>query len=112
MSTYRRLVDWITEHREVSIDVVRIYLGVGLFVRGLLFIAESQGVEALVDLSTFSVASAAIAHYVTFVHLMGGLMLAAGLLTRLAALVQIPVPVGAVFLVHLEEALLSANQSL
>jgi uncharacterized membrane protein YphA (DoxX/SURF4 family) len=112
MSAYRRLVDWITNNREVSIDVVRIYLGVGLFVRGLLFIAESQGVETLVDLSTFSVASAAIAHYVTFVHLMGGLMLAAGLLTRLAALVQIPVLIGAVFLVHLEEGLLSANQSL
>jgi uncharacterized membrane protein YphA (DoxX/SURF4 family) len=112
MATYRRLVDWITENREVGIDVVRIYLGIGLFVRGVLFIAESQGVETLVDLSTFSVASAAIAHYVTFVHLLGGLMLAAGLLTRLAALLQIPILMGAVFLVHLQEGLLSANQSL
>jgi len=112
MATYRHLVDWLADHREVGLDLVRIYLGVGLFVRGILFIAESQGVATLVDLSTFSVASAAIAHYVSFAHLLGGLLLAAGLLTRLAALIQIPILVGAVFLVHLQEGLLSANQSL
>lgn len=112
MVTYRRLVDWLAEHREMGMDLVRIYLGIGLFVRGILFIAESQGVASLVDLSTFSVASAAVAHYVTFAHLLGGLLLAAGLLTRLASLIQIPILVGAVFLVHLQEGLLSANQSL
>ncbi|MFP4227940.1 MAG: DoxX family membrane protein [Salinivenus sp.] len=112
MIAYRDLVDWIKNHRDIGIDLVRMYLGIGLFVRGLLFIAESQGVEALVDLSAFSVTSAALAHYVTFAHLFGGLLLAAGLLTRLAALAQIPVLAGAVFLVHLDEGLLSANQSL
>ncbi len=112
MSTYRTVIDWISDHREAGLDVVRIYLGIGLFVRGILFISESQGIEALVDLSTFSVASAAVAHYVTFAHLLGGIMLAAGLLTRLAALVQIPVLIGAVFLVHLQEGLLAGGQSL
>ncbi len=112
MFSYRDLVDWIATHRDIGIDLVRMYLGVGLFVRGVLFIAESQGVAALVDLSSFSVTSAALAHYVSFSHLLGGLLLAAGLLTRLAALVQIPVLVGAVFFVHLDEGLLSANQSL
>lgn len=112
MSRYRDLVDWINEHRTVALDLVRIYLGIGLFVRGLLFAYQNQGVEVLVDLSEFSVASAALAHYVTFAHLLGGLMLAVGLLTRLAALVQIPILAGAVFLVHLEQGLLGANQSL
>jgi uncharacterized membrane protein YphA (DoxX/SURF4 family) len=112
MLQYRTFVDWIKNHREVVLDLVRIYLGLGLFVRGILFISASQGLETLVDLSEFSMASAALAHYVTFAHLFGGLMLAAGLLTRLAALTQIPILVGAVFLVHLQEGLLSANQSL
>jgi len=112
MSTYRNLVDWIGKHREVGLDIVRMYLGVGLFVRGILFISASQGIATLVDLSTFSVASAALAHYVTFAHLVGGVLLAAGLFTRLSALIQIPVLGGAVFLVHLQEGLLSANQSL
>mgnify|MGYP006284405707 CR=1 FL=1 len=112
MSRYRTLVDWINEHRAVALDLVRMYLGVGLFIRGLLFAYESQGVGVLVDLSEFSLASAALAHYVTFAHLVGGLMLAAGLLTRIAALIQIPILAGAVFLVHLEQGLLTADQSL
>lgn len=112
MSRYRTVVDWISEHRAVALDLVRIYLGVGLFVRGVLFASQSQGVGSLVDLSQFSFASAALAHYVTFAHLLGGLLLAAGLLTRLTALIQIPILAGAVFLVHLEQGLLSADQSL
>jgi len=112
MSTYRNFVDWINTHQEVVLDVIRMYLGVGLFVRGILFITQTEGVAALVDLSEFSLASAALVHYVTFAHLLGGLMLAAGLLTRIAALIQIPILVGAVFLVHLHDGLLSADQSL
>jgi uncharacterized membrane protein YphA (DoxX/SURF4 family) len=112
MATYRDLVDWINDNREIVVDLVRIYLGIGLFVRGILFAATPQGIGVLVDLSAFSLASAALAHYVTFAHLLGGLMLTAGLLTRLAALIQIPVLTGAVFLVHAQQGLLSADQSL
>jgi uncharacterized membrane protein YphA (DoxX/SURF4 family) len=112
MATYRSVVDWISDNRSMGLDVIRAYLGVGLFVRGILFITESQGVETLVDLSTFSVTSALITSYVTFVHLLGGLMLAVGLLTRLASLLQIPILMGAVFLVHWQDGLLAANQSL
>lgn len=110
--SYRDLADWINDNREVVVDILRIYLGLGLFVRGVLFAATPRGVEVLVDLSAFSLASAALAHYVTFAHLLGGLLLAAGLLTRLASLIQIPILVGAVFLVHLPEGLLAADQSL
>ena len=112
MASYRDLVDWISDHRQGAIDLVRIYLGIGLFVRGILFAATPAGPGVLVDLSEFSIASAALVHYVTFAHLVGGLLLAAGLLTRLAALIQIPILVGAVFLVHVQQGLLSANQSL
>jgi uncharacterized membrane protein YphA (DoxX/SURF4 family) len=112
MATYRDLVDWITDHREGALDLMRIYLGVGLFVRGVLFAAAPEGLGGIVDLSSFSLASAALVHYVTFAHLIGGALLAAGLLTRLAALIQIPILVGAVFLVHAPQGLLSADQSL
>lgn len=112
MSTYENIVDWITSHQEVVLDIVRVYLGVGLLVRGGLFISQTSGIGSLVDMSQFDVGAAAIVHYVTFAHLIGGLLLAVGLLTRIAALAQIPVLIGAVFFVHLNEGLLSANQSL
>jgi uncharacterized membrane protein YphA (DoxX/SURF4 family) len=112
MSTYESIVDWINSHQEVVLDVIRVYLGVGLLIRGGLFISQTSGVGSLVDISQFDFAAAAIVHYVTFAHIIGGLLLAIGLLTRIAALAQIPVLIGAVFFVHLNEGLLSANQSL
>ena len=39
-------------------------------------------------------------------------MLALGLLTRLAAMIQIPILTGAVFVIHLREGLVSPEQSL
>jgi len=112
MSTYRSLVDWIRSHQEVALDVVRVYLGIGLLVRGGLFVSQTSGIGTLVDMSQFDIGAAAIVHYVTFAHLIGGVLLAVGLLTRIAALAQIPILIGAVFFVHLREGLLSADQSL
>jgi len=113
MSTTHRIIEWIDAHRDVAFDLIRIYLGIGLFVRGWFFILDSSAVGGLLANSgdpTF--ASAAIVHYVALAHFGGGLLLAAGLLTRVAALVQIPVLIGAVFFVHLNEGLLAAGQSL
>lgn len=112
MSHYRDFIDWIEAHQSVALDVIRIYLGIGLFVRGVLFVSEPEGLGALVDLSNFSMASAGLGAYVTVAHLVGGLLLATGLLTRIAAAVQIPILIGAVVLVHWQDGLLSANQSL
>ena len=112
MNRIQQWIAWLRDNPDVVIDVIRVYLGIGLFVRGVLFISHANGIAALVDLSEFSLASAALAHYVTFAHLLGGAMLAAGLFTRFAALIQIPVLVGAVTLVHVQEGLLTAGQSL
>jgi uncharacterized membrane protein YphA (DoxX/SURF4 family) len=53
-----------------------------------------------------------LGHYVALAHLCGGLMVAAGLLTRLAAVVQVPILIGAVFLVHLREGFFGTEQNL
>ena len=50
--------------------------------------------------------------YITIAHIAGGLLLAIGFLTRLAAFIQIPILFGAVFLIHLKQGLLSVGQSL
>lgn len=112
MNRIQQWISWLRDNPDAVIDLMRVYLGIGLFVRGVLFISHAEGIAALVDLSEFSLASAALVHYVTFAHLLGGALLAVGLLTRLAALIQIPVLVGAVALVHVQEGLLTAGQSL
>lgn len=111
MTSLREIGRWINDRRELVLDLIRIYLGIGLFARGILFITEARGVEAVVNLSDFSLMSAAVVHYVSFVHLLGGLLLAVGLLTRLSALLQLPILAGAVF-IHWQDGLLLADQSL
>lgn len=105
---FRRL-----SHHNLALDLIRIFLGVALFVRGCLFITDQEALMNLVlqnNLDWFW--PAVLVHYVTLAHIVGGLMLAFGLLSRVAALVQIPILIGAVFFVHLQEGLGTPEQSL
>ena len=113
MNTLAHIQHGLDAHKERAFDLLRIYLGLGLFVRGVLFIADSSAYAELISGSaTPTFESAALMHYVALAHLGGGLLMALGLLTRLAALIQIPILAGAVFFVHLPEGLTSADQSL
>ena len=108
----QKLLDKLYEYRETAFDLLRIYLGLGLFVRGVLFIADSGNfIELLSPDSGALLRSTVLVHYVALAHVFGGSMMIAGLLTRVAALVQIPVLVGAVFVSQLQGGLLSATQS-
>jgi uncharacterized membrane protein YphA (DoxX/SURF4 family) len=108
----RAFVRWIDDHRGVGLDVVRTYLGGGLLARGLLFAVSANGVQVLAGSESIGALPGGVVAYVIGAHVIGGALLTIGLYTRLAALVQIPVLVGAVFFVHLHNGLLSANQSL
>ena len=112
MNTLETWIRWLSDHPEAGLDALRAYLGVGLFVRGILIIgAPEAAAEQLVgDPTPFT--SAAVMHYVALAHLFGGALMAIGLITRIAAIVQIPILVGAVFFVHAETGLLSSGQSL
>jgi uncharacterized membrane protein YphA (DoxX/SURF4 family) len=53
-----------------------------------------------------------IIHIVAFAHLVGGLLINLGLLTRFAAVVQIPILVGAVFFVNIWRGFSPLNSEL
>jgi uncharacterized membrane protein YphA (DoxX/SURF4 family) len=91
---------------------VRIYLGIALVVRGALFIADPAPILGFIRVSGDWFWPMAIAHYVALAHVGGGIFLTIGLVTRVAALVQIPPLVGAVFFVHFADGLLQPGQSL
>jgi len=93
---------WWHPSPDVLMDLVRVYLGVALFFKGIYFMTNRDYLlQLLENAGTWSIAPLAIAHYIVPAHLFGGVMLALGLLTRLAALAQIPILIGAVFYVHL-----------
>ena len=113
MSAFLSLSRWIESHRDVAFDLLRIYLGVGLLARGVLFLVRPETFTGLVSNAEASfLTSVGLMYVVAVVHIVGGAMLAAGLFTRLAALVQLPILVGALFLVHMQGGLFTASQSL
>jgi putative oxidoreductase len=111
----QRFIAWADAHRDYWLDCVRIYLGLGLLARGLLLITNTS-TGYFVDLLQRSgqpwITSGIMLHYVMVAHFVGGLLLTIGFLTRIAALVQIPILVGAVFFVHRQDGLFALGQSL
>lgn len=108
------LATWLDDHRDIWLDVLRIYLGLGLMVRGVIFFVGGGEVmlkQIAGDGADTWFTSALVAHYVLLAHTAGGAMLVAGLLTRIAAAVNIPVLFGAV-LIHSPDGLFALGQSL
>jgi putative oxidoreductase len=107
----RRWLDTL-EQPATGFALLRIYLGVGLIVRGALFVANPAVIQRVLNDPNGWALPYLGDHLIAGVHMVGGALLAFGFLTRFAALVQIPVLVGAVFLVHFREGLFSTSQSL
>lgn len=104
-------LDQLERFRPHACDFIRIYLGVGLLIRGALFFVEPGTLVTLLRENSLP-SPLLTAQLVAWVHLFGGLMLALGLLTRLAALAQMPAVLGAVLFVHLDDGLFLRGQSL
>ncbi|PYK61771.1 MAG: hypothetical protein DME21_08200 [Verrucomicrobia bacterium] len=103
---------WIESHMDIVIDLVRMYLGVGLFVKGIYFLMHQGELKKLLEgADNLAFGQGAVAHYIIPVHLVGGLLLAIGLLTRLAALAQIPILIGAIFYIWLPEVRKESRQT-
>lgn len=94
---------------ELGFDLVRIYLGIGLAVRGVLFLADPSWIS-----EQLHTAQALLwpSRLIAIGHLAAGVLLGLGLFTRTAAFVQLVPVLGAVLLVHRREGLASAGQSL
>ena len=95
------------------LDVVRIYLGIGLFVKGIQFLVNSDFAGAAqMNNGQMDLMMGIMSHYIPLAHIAGGALLAAGLITRFAALAQLPILAGAVLFVHLPQGLFTRGQTL
>lgn len=107
----QRFDAWLDEYREIAFDLIRIYLGIGLFARGILFLFDASTLVALLPEGAPAWLSESWVHlFVAGFHMVGGLLITAGFWTRIAAISQVPILFGAVFLSL--GSLFSANQSL
>src|SRR5690606_4764314 len=92
----RNIDRWAVKHHPYVLEYLRIALGIFIFVKGVMFISDYRGLQHMIEMSQFKGYASGIAHLIAFAHLAGGPMIALGLKTRFACLVQIPILIGAV----------------
>ncbi len=102
MSIVQRVELWGDRHHPKWLDIIRIALGIFLCYKGIQFL---NNMGSMLDLMTNKVSFGSfsvvlMSNYVAFAHLLGGILLIFGMLTRFACLLQIPILLGAVFLVN------------
>ena len=115
----KKMIKTFERYKPYCMDIIRIYLGFGLFLKGCVFIMHGELLDNYIvilgpylDILHIKFLVFFLAHYIVFGHLAGGLLLLFGLLTRIAAFVQIPILAGAVFLSTLTDGIFSETQSL
>ena len=96
METVKNLNKWANAHTYYPLDLLRIALGVFLFLKGTKFIVNSQYLIDLIEPFQSWMGSMMMIHYVAPAHMVGGILIAFGLLTRWSAAAQIPILIGAV----------------
>ncbi len=112
MSTLSAIEKWSENHHPVWIDFLRMILGIFLIAKGATFISHREQIEWLLVNHHLDFLIFITSVYVILFHLGGGLLIAAGLITRWAVVFQIPVLIGAVFFVNLPRGFTSINSEL
>ncbi|MFI5160233.1 MAG: DoxX family protein [Sphingobacteriales bacterium] len=101
MNLIHKIEQWGDSHHPRFLDIIRVALGVFLLLKGLGFMENSSYLKSMIENQPGIPLSSgwlmALVYYVTFVHLVGGTLIALGIMTRFSSLMQIPVVFGAVF---------------
>lgn len=100
MNVIQQIENWGDTHHTRWADALRMVLGLVILAKGLSFISDTDALNQLILDSRFGWAAFILTHYIACVHLIGGILIALGLLTRVAIAFQIPVLLGAVLFVN------------
>lgn len=99
-------------HHPAWLDSLRVLLGFIILSKGVVFIADTAALADLLVKSGYPWATFWAAHYVAFAHLVGGVLIILGLKTRVAILFQLPILLGAIFLVNAPRGFFTGNSEL
>ena len=97
MAILHQLDKWSTTHPKLLL-LLRAALGIALVSKGISFMSDIMSLKALLAQSGFGFLPDWIALVITWIHLLCGFLITIGLFTRLSALIQIPILIGAVII--------------
>jgi uncharacterized membrane protein YphA (DoxX/SURF4 family) len=93
---------WGDTHHPQWLDFLRIALGIFLCFKGIQFLTNMGGMLSLMTtrMSFGSFTAVLMSNYISFAHILGGILLILGVLTRFACILQIPILLGAIFFIN------------
>lgn len=102
MNLLNRFENWGDKHHPQWLDIFRILLGIFLVFKGIQFLNNMGVMINLLSnkMSFNSFILLLIGHYIVFAHVLGGILIAVGILTRFACIIQIPVLIGALVFIN------------
>src|SRR5436190_15268044 len=102
MDILHRFEHWGNAHHPKWLDIIRIVLGIFLCYKGIDFLQNMSRITGPLSTKTSfgSFAVIALSHYVVFAHILGGILMVIGVLTRFACLIQIPIMLGAIIFIN------------
>lgn len=116
MNLVQKIEHWGDVHHAKWLDMIRIVLGLLILTKGISFASDTAAQrDWMVNSGTFAFSglmAMVVVHTVALAHIVGGALIAMGLITRLAVVVQIPILLGAVFFVNLTKGFSPLNSEL
>lgn len=109
MSILQRIESWGAAHHPKWLVVLRAFLGICLFIKGIGFIRDTAQLESVLADGRFTQSFPWLSYIITWLHLFGGFMIIVGLFTRLAVVLQIPILLGAVFFININGGIFSSS---
>ncbi len=94
------------------VAILRVVLGVCLIYKGIDFIQHREVLVSFIEQSKALRNFSWSVSFLPWIHIIGGFMILVGLLTRLMSLIQIPILLGAVVFVNLQDAAKVAQSDL
>lgn len=96
METIKSLNKWANSHTYLPLDFARMGFGVFLFMKGVHFITNIPYLRELISPIDRIGGGMFLIHYITPAHMIGGILIFFGLLTRWAIIAQLPILIGAI----------------
>ena len=109
MGILHNLEKWSASHHPRWLVLLRVALGICLFLKGISFLSDTVSLEALLIETNMTVTGPALPIIITWLHLLCGFLITIGLFTRWTAMLMIPILTGAVFFVNTQRGIFAAE---
>ncbi|RZK49893.1 MAG: DoxX family protein [Pedobacter sp.] len=116
MHMFQKIEQWGNAHSIKWLAFIRILLGLIIFFKGYTLISNPEQLQTLMYKDSWfdftGVMGSLALHLVAFAHLVGGIMICIGLMTRFAVVIQIPILICAILFVNIGAGFSMLNSEL